>query len=114
MRHLIAAAFSLLPGIASAHAILIDSQPAAGASIHPGQTQIVIRYNSRIDHARSRLTLVGSNAEMVLPEAPDSPVDSLATQKVLLTPGRYTVHWQVLAADGHITRGDLPFTVSGH
>jgi methionine-rich copper-binding protein CopC len=24
------------------------------------------------------------------------------------------VRWQVLAVDGHITRGDVPFTVTGH
>jgi methionine-rich copper-binding protein CopC len=24
------------------------------------------------------------------------------------------VRWQVLAIDGHITRGDVPFTVMGH
>ena len=29
-----------------------------------------------------------------------------------LQPGEYTVRWQVLAVDGHITRGDVPFTVT--
>ncbi len=29
-----------------------------------------------------------------------------------LRPGDYTVRWQVLAVDGHITRGDVPFTVT--
>ena len=28
-------------------------------------------------------------------------------------PGDYVLHWQVLATDGHITRGDVPFTVKG-
>jgi methionine-rich copper-binding protein CopC len=28
-----------------------------------------------------------------------------------LAPGQYTLRWQALALDGHITRGDLPFTV---
>jgi hypothetical protein len=28
-----------------------------------------------------------------------------------LTPGVYVLRWQVLAIDGHITRGDVPFTV---
>jgi hypothetical protein len=32
----------------------------------------------------------------------------------LTTPGAYVVRWQVLAIDGHITRGDVPFTVTGH
>jgi methionine-rich copper-binding protein CopC len=28
-----------------------------------------------------------------------------------LSPGAYSVRWQVLAVDGHITRGEVPFTV---
>ena len=29
-----------------------------------------------------------------------------------LQPGDYVARWQVLAVDGHITRGDVPFTVT--
>ena len=29
-----------------------------------------------------------------------------------LTPGAYIIRWQVLAVDGHITRGDVPLTVT--
>jgi methionine-rich copper-binding protein CopC len=28
-----------------------------------------------------------------------------------LTPGDYVASWQVLATDGHVTRGTVPFTV---
>jgi hypothetical protein len=34
-------------------------------------------------------------------------MDTTAT----LTPGPYVLRWQVLAIDGHITRGDVTFTV---
>ena len=39
------------------HAILMQSQPAAGASVPAGKVDMSFRYNSRIDRARSRLTL---------------------------------------------------------
>jgi methionine-rich copper-binding protein CopC len=29
-----------------------------------------------------------------------------------IQPGSYRLRWQVLALDGHITRGDIPFTVA--
>lgn len=29
-----------------------------------------------------------------------------------LTPGNYTLRWQALSTDGHITRGEIPFSVS--
>ena len=46
----------------------------------------------------------------MLPVADDTPPDILRTQAAL-KPGDYVVRWQVLAVDGHITRGDVPFTV---
>jgi copper resistance protein C len=36
------------------------------------------------------------------------------TASVALTAGDYVARWQVLAVDGHITRGDVPFTVLEH
>ena len=116
MRHLFIraaawAAVLLAPDVACAHAILIRSQPADRGSVAAGPRELVLRYNSRIDHARSRLTLQGTNAQMVLPLEADSAPDALAA-KVELTPGDYVVHWQVLAVDGHMTRGDVRFTVS--
>jgi methionine-rich copper-binding protein CopC len=111
MRYLLAAGLLLLaPKLAWAHAILIQSQPADQATIEPGERTLVLRYNSRIDHQLSRLTLQGTNAQMVLALDPKSPADTLQA-KTDLTPGTYLIHWQVLATDGHMTRGDVRFTV---
>jgi methionine-rich copper-binding protein CopC len=41
------------------------------------------------------------------------PPDVIDTTAELNTSGAYVVRWQVLAVDGHITRGDVPFTVTG-
>lgn len=110
MRLRLTAALLLLPLTASAHAILVQSQPPADTTIAPGPTKIVLRYNSRIDQARSRLSLRGTNAEMTLPLTPGTPTDQLAADGDF-TPGTYVLHWQVLAVDGHMTRGDVRFTV---
>ncbi len=100
----------LLPGAAHAHAILIDSQPAARSVAEPGTEHITLRFNSRVDHNRSRLALRTGGAEQVLHVAPAGAEDVLETQADL-TPGDYVLRWQVLAVDGHITRGDVPFQV---
>ena len=47
-----------MPSLAQAHAILEQSTPAAGASVRSGPLDLRLRYNSRIDRARSRLTLI--------------------------------------------------------
>ncbi len=99
-------------GPAAAHAILIDSTPEIHASIPAGHAVMMLKFNSRIDRERSRLTLVApDHTQTRLPIDKDGPPDMMATQDDL-PPGSYTVRWQVLAVDGHITRGDVPFTVS--
>ena len=100
----------LLPGAAQAHAILTDSQPAARSVAAPGTGHIVLRFNSRVDHARSRLALRTRGTEQVLRVSPAGAEDVLESQADLV-PGDYVLRWQVLAVDGHITRGDVPFQV---
>lgn len=102
----------MLPIAAQAHAILEDSEPPIGGSVAAGKLTLRLRYNSRIDRARSRLTLTRPDqSKVVLPIDPDGPPD-IITVHTELPPGTYTVRWQVLAVDGHITRGDVPFTVT--
>jgi hypothetical protein len=102
----------LLPVLAQAHAILEESTPPAGASVKAGPLDLRLRYNSRIDPARSRLTLIRPDQThdvvTIEPGAPPDVIDAHLT----LTPGAYIVRWQVLAVDGHITRGDVPLTVT--
>jgi copper resistance protein C len=106
----------LLPGIAHAHAILEESTPPAGASVKAGPLDLQLRYNSRIDRERSRLTLIRPDqapdqAKQTIPIDAEGPPDILAAH-LTLSPGAYIVRWQVLAVDGHITRGDVPITVT--
>jgi methionine-rich copper-binding protein CopC len=106
---------TLTPACASAHAILVQSEPAAGAKVPAGRLDLSFSYNSRIDRARSRLTLTSpDHSQSVLKIAPDGSPNLIETTTNLDAPGAYTVRWQVLAIDGHITRGDVPFTVMGH
>jgi methionine-rich copper-binding protein CopC len=101
----------LLPVSAAAHAILIGSTPAIHATVPAGHVSFTLHYNSRIDRGRSRLTLIGpGKSQTRLPIGADGAGDVMVTAADL-TEGDYTVRWQVLATDGHITRGDLPFTV---
>ena len=44
---------------------------------------------------------------------PQASPDTLTAKATGLKPGAYRIRWQVLAPDGHITRGEIPFTVTG-
>ena len=98
--------------MAHAHAILEESAPSAGASVQSGPLDLRLRYNSRIDRGRSRLTLIRPDrTKNTIAIAPDGPPD-IINAHLQLPPGAYIVRWQVLAVDGHITRGDVPITVT--
>ena len=103
---------TMSPTLAFAHAILEASTPAAGASVKPGSLDLRLRYNSRIDRDRSRLTLIRPDrSKQTIPIAADGAPD-IINAHLDLRPGAYVVRWQVLAVDGHITRGDVPITVA--
>ena len=104
-------------GPAAAHAVVVASEPAAGASLDAAPRQVTIRFNSRIDHERSRLVLVGPEGVQVplelLPEGSPTVVEAApGAAGPPLAPGAWRLRWQVLAVDGHITRGTVPFTVT--
>jgi methionine-rich copper-binding protein CopC len=97
---------------AHAHAVIIESSPTLDAVLPPGDAPVRLRFNSRIDHQRSRLTLTGPDgAPMAVAIAPDSAPDIVEAKMTGLTVGQYRLRWQVLAIDGHLTRGDIPFSV---
>jgi methionine-rich copper-binding protein CopC len=105
------AAALAVPFRADAHAILVESTPAIDATVPAGPIAFRLRYNSRIDRARSRLTLIRADRSTAIIPITDDGSDDVLLATVTLTPGRYVVRWQVLAIDGHITRGDVPIVV---
>ena len=98
---------------AFAHAILESSQPGNGAAAAAGDVNFELTYNSRIDPARSVLTLtLPDQSKVKLPIAEGAAPNVLASTQHLAA-GSYVLHWQVLSIDGHITRGQISFTVQG-
>ena len=96
-----------------AHAILKDSTPKANSSVTGPDVPITVRFNVRIDGSRSRLHLVASDgSSMPLTIAKQDSPDTLQSQAKGLKPGAYKLIWNVLASDGHMSKGEIPFTVN--
>ncbi len=95
-----------------AHAILVETSPKPGVTINGPDVPIRLKFNVRIDGQRSRITLVrpAGLAKQLTLDTQSSP-DLLTANAKGLIPGNYKLQWQVLAADGHISRGEIPFTV---
>ncbi len=97
---------------AVAHAVLLESSPALKSSVNGPDISLRLRFNVRIDAARSRLTLVDPDgSSQTLEISKEDPPNTISAQAKGLRPGAYRLRWQVLASDGHITRGEIPFTV---
>jgi methionine-rich copper-binding protein CopC len=96
------------------HAVLKETSPVANSTVAGPDVPIQLKFNSRIDPSRSKLQLLlPDNSTSPLPVDKKASPDTLASKATGLKPGAYKIQWQVLAPDGHITRGEIPFTVKG-
>jgi copper resistance protein C len=96
------------------HAVLKDSHPAANGKVAGPDVPIMLKYNVRIDAKLSKVQLLNpDNSTSDLKIEEQSAPDTLNAKATGLKPGAYRIRWQVLAPDGHITRGEVPFTVTG-
>lgn len=100
-------------GVVSGHALILESLPRPDATVPSSLSSIVLRFNSRIEHSLSRVwILTPSGRRMPLREIVNTAPDRLMVPVHGLAPGTYTIEWQVLSVDGHITRGSFPFRVA--
>jgi copper resistance protein C len=102
----------VLPRVASAHAVLVLSSPVANATLQGPDVPITMKFNSRVDASRStiRLSSADGQSKALTIDSASAP-DTLTAKAAGLSPGKYAIQWQVLAVDGHITRGQIPFVV---
>ena len=95
-----------------AHAILMDSTPKQNSTVKGPDVDITLRYNVRIDGGRSRVELIavdGAKSDLKLEK--QAKPDVLQSKATGLKPGAYKIKWNVLASDGHMSKGEVPFTV---
>ena len=95
-----------------AHAILMESTPKQNSTVNGPDVDITLRYNVRIDGGRSRVELVaadGTKSDLKLDK--QAKPDILTCKASALKAGTYKLAWHVLASDGHMSKGEVPFTV---
>lgn len=113
-----AVVFAVLAGIAgtpiaSAHAALISSDPADGASLTVGPSKVTLTFNEPMQESFPSLTVVGpdehywqSGEATVTGRTMSAPVSELGPT------GVYTINYRVTSADGHPVEGRLTFTLT--
>src|SRR5438105_2156285 len=104
--------FAFASDRASAHAIVVSARPAMNSTVAVGDLDVTIAFNTLIDAKRSRLTLGAPDATVTpITLQPDAPAGVLSGRTRTAIGGRWTLRWQVLSIDGHITQGEITFFV---
>lgn len=100
------------PGVVSAHAILVESQPGVNSTVSGPEVAVLLKYSSRVDLEHSTLTLLDPDGKVQKVSIEGEPTPGALSAKLTgLVKGAYVLRWQVLATDGHVTRGKVPFQV---
>jgi methionine-rich copper-binding protein CopC len=103
---------TLAPRVAWAHAVLVSAQPRENSTVAGPDVAVILKYNSRVDIEHSTLTLLAPDGKSGKVAIGSQSAPGLLSAKLTgLVKGAYELRWQVLAIDGHITRGKVLFQI---
>ena len=102
------------PGVASAHAILDSSNPAASTVVSQSPAEIRLDFNEQIEGTLLNVRLFDAEQkEITVQRAELLDLDPSIVIAAIpdLVDGVYVVVWRVVSADGHPVSGAFPFEV---
>jgi methionine-rich copper-binding protein CopC len=111
---LLALAVAVPLSAAHAHPRLLKATPAADSRVTAVPSQVALTFNESLDLALTRVTVFRGETPIAVAPLKLLPQDDktvVADIRTALTPGRYTVSWQVTGDDGHPVRGEFSFEV---
>lgn len=102
------------PALILAHAIVVRTSPAQGGIGAEDIGKVEVWYDAGIRDAFAALAVVSASGERV--DKRDAAIDSVDPAHVSvsvnrLTPGKYTVRYRALSADGHLVSDAWDFEV---
>jgi copper resistance protein C len=109
---LCALSVALTGGSASAHAYPDVVSPADGATVIQPPREVRIQFTEGVELEFSRIDVKSAAGQKVSKgSVRRDGSDTLIIDLLALEPGSYTIEWQVLSVDTHITQGVLRFIV---
>jgi len=99
-----------------AHAILVKANPPQEASLTDAPEEVLLIFNDAVGQEFLALAVIDPTGKRV--DNHDAKLDftdhsHLRASVSKLTPGRYTVRYRVLSADGHVVSGKYFFDLQG-
>ena len=106
----------LAAGPASAHAKLVNSNPAANASLEDAPRTMTLVFNERLVPAFAKVELLmPAHNDMKVPVRTSMSEDGksiVVSPQSALSAGTYKIVWSAASSDGHRISGEVPFRVS--
>ena len=100
--------------VASAHAILLTSEPAPSAVLDQSPTEIALFFNEFVDTVFGKVRILdssGNDVQTVKPVRDASNKSVVRAPISQLEPGTYVVIWRVASADSHPVQGSFTFQI---
>ncbi|NLG55426.1 MAG: copper resistance protein CopC [Rhodococcus sp.] len=100
-------------GTASAHSVLVSSNPEDGAQLAAGPENVSLTFNEALQETFPALTVVGPDGNLWTKSEPQVQGATISAQLGELGPvGDYTIAYRVTSADGHPISGTITFTLT--
>lgn len=99
---------------ASAHNVLVGSDPAKGAVLAVGPSHVRLDFDAPVQQGPDIITVIGPNGDhWERTTRATVEGDSVSTSVAPLGPaGLYTIGYRIISADGHPVSGSLTFTLT--
>ncbi|MFE3189238.1 copper resistance protein CopC [Nocardia sp. NPDC059240] len=99
---------------ASAHAVLVSSDPGYGAMVDHAPARVSITFDEPVTAAQNAVTVAdrdGARADDGSPATADGGRTVVVPLRPGLSDGTYLLGWSLLSADGHVVAGSIVFGI---
>lgn len=101
-------------GVASAHDVLISSDPADGSTVTSAPTKVTATFDQPVQNFNPVLVVTGPNGNVYTDGPATVDGNSVwAPLGPLGATGVYRAAYRIVSADGHPVTGEISFTVAG-
>lgn len=96
---------------AEAHGYLVQSFPAKKAHLRTSPHRISLVFSLKADPGYSMLAVERDDGAVIASQIPTKRSRTVSMASPQLPPGRYRVHYRMLAPDGDFMQGKIDFVV---
>jgi hypothetical protein len=100
-------------GSASAHDVLISSNPADNATVQVAPTTVSFTFDQPIQNFDPVVSLVGPDGKQYATGSPQISGNVITGTVGVGPAGTYTAAYRIVSADGHPVTGQIHFTLAG-